>query len=113
MKTGTAFQLLASTLILIVIMGTVTASPGTFETGKSGIISGYKSSPGYSRGTVSSTYTGVVKPDFTVNPTFAATIFWDPAFMNQTRQAAVTGTQSSFAAYSFLPKWRGSCCSCG
>ncbi len=113
MKAISLSTLLAVILMILFLIGPVTASPGSFPIGKSAIISGYTSSPGFSKGTVSNTYTGVVKPDLTANPNFAATIFWDPTFMNQTRQAAGTGTQSSFAAYSFLPKWRGSCCSCG
>jgi hypothetical protein len=113
MKTITSFKLLTSILIFIFIIGTVTASTGTFETGKSAIISGYKSSSGNSKSAISNNYAGVVKPDIRANPAFRATIFWDPVFMNQTRHAAQTGTQSSFGTYVFRPKWSGGCCSCG
>lgn len=113
MKTSAAFTLLAFTLIFIFFIGVVTASTGAFETGKSAIISGYKSSPGDSKLTISDKYSNVGKPDIRVNSNFGMTIFWDPAFMNQTRQVAQTGTQSSFGTYTFRPKWTGGCCSCG
>jgi hypothetical protein len=116
METTTVIWLGAIILVFIFITG-----PTTAYAGKSSILSEYKSNSGYSK-IVSNNYAGVVKPDFSViyNPikkpdvillSRDTTIYWDPAFMNQTTKQSLP--QSIFGSYMFTPKSSGGCACCG
>jgi hypothetical protein len=117
-KTNTVFKLLAITLVLIFTIGPTTASTGAFELGKSAILSGYKSSSGYSQ-LISNQYASIVKPDpnlltkdMTINLLSKNKIIsWDPAFMSQTKQQSPS--EYSFGDV-FAPKVPSGCgCGCG
>lgn len=116
MKTNTVFKLLTITLIFIFTIGLTTASTGGFDLGKSAILSGYKSSSGYSQ-LISIQYASLMKPDpnllskdTTLNLLSQnKTISWDPAFMSQTKQSP---SEYSFGGV-FAPKVPGGCgCGC-
>lgn len=87
MKTTTPFKLLTITLIFIFTIGPTAASKDT-------ILSGYKSSSGYSQ-LISSNYANIGESDFSVIPNPITKpnlnlfknipISWDPAFMEEAK----------------------------
>ncbi len=125
MKTTTAFKLLAIALVFIFTIGPATASTGVLD--KSSILSGYKSSSGYSQ-IKSNNYASIVKPYFSVKPDINVIsnpstkpdlnlfknmpLSWDPSFMAQTKKSQ---SVSSLDWNVWFTPNTGGCgsCSCG